>query len=388
MDTQIPYTPRKGRGAASNRAGRFEAHDTIAIDDGWGSALDADIPPLRTTLTAEATKKIITRNQSPDVPFDRSINPYKGCEHGCVYCFARPTHAYLGLSPGLDFESRLLYKPDAAALLEKELRAPKYQCAVMAMGTNTDPYQPVERELKITRRILEVLAAHDHPVGIVTKSSLVMRDLDILGPMGRKGLAQVCLSVTTLDRGLARKMEPRCPTPARRLEAIRALSDAGVQTGVMAAPMIPVLNDPELESILEVASGAGATIAGYVLLRLPLEIKDLFREWLDTHAPMKADHVLNAVRGTREGQMYVPEFGQRMHGTGVYARLLLQRFEKHADASASTNAGTSCAPICSSRRRGRATSRDCSTENLLLTGTDSPRADRTDVKLPPRWMRT
>ena len=328
MDTQIPYTPRKGRGAASNPAGRFEAHDTIAIDDGWGSALDPDIPPLRTTLTAEATKKIITRNQSPDVPFDRSINPYKGCEHGCVYCFARPTHAYLGLSPGLDFESRLLYKPDAAALLEKELRAPKYQCAVMAMGTNTDPYQPVERELKITRRILEVLAAHDHPVGIVTKSSLVMRDLDILGPMGRKGLAQVCLSVTTLDRGLARKMEPRCPTPARRLEAIRALSDAGVQTGVMAAPMIPVLNDLELESILEVASGAGATIAGYVLLRLPLEIKDLFREWLDTHAPMKADHVLNAVRGTREGQMYVPEFGQRMHGTGVYARLLQQRFEK------------------------------------------------------------
>jgi len=328
MDTQIPDTPRKGRGAVSNRAGRFEPHDSMPIDDGWGSALDVDIPPLRTTLTAEATKKIVTRNQSPDVPFDRSINPYKGCEHGCVYCFARPTHAYLGLSPGLDFESRIFYKPDAAALLEKELRTPKYKCAVMAMGTNTDPYQPVERELNITRRILEVLAAHDHPVGIVTKSSLVMRDLDILGPMGRKGLAQVCLSVTTLDRGLARKMEPRCPTPARRLEAIRALSDAGVQTGVMAAPMIPVLNDPELESILEAASGASATIAGYVLLRLPLEIKDLFREWLEAHVPMKADHVLNAVRGTREGQMYVPEFGQRMRGTGVYARLLQQRFEK------------------------------------------------------------
>jgi len=328
MDTQIPDTPRKGRGAVSNRAGRFEPHDSMAIDDGWGSALDVDIPPLRTTLTAEATKKIVTRNQSPDVPFDRSINPYKGCEHGCVYCFARPTHAYLGLSPGLDFESRIFYKPDAAALLEKELRTPKYKCAVMAMGTNTDPYQPVERELNITRRILEVLAAHDHPVGIVTKSSLVMRDLDILGPMGRKGLAQVCLSVTTLDRGFARKMEPRCPTPARRLEAIRALSDAGVQTGVMAAPMIPVLNDPELESILEAACGAGATIAGYVLLRLPLEIKDLFREWLEAHVPMKADHVLNAVRGTREGQMYVPEFGQRMRGTGAYARLLQQRFEK------------------------------------------------------------
>ena len=328
MDTPIPDTPRKGRGAVSNRAGRFEAHASIAIDDGWGSALDADIPPLRTTLTAEATRRIITHNESPDVPFDRSINPYKGCEHGCVYCFARPTHAYLGLSPGLDFESRLFYKPDAAALLEKELRAPKYECAVMAMGTNTDPYQPVERELKITRRILEVLAAHDHPVGIVTKSSLVMRDLDILGPMGRKGLAQVCLSVTTLDRGLARKMEPRCPTPARRLEAIRALSESGVQTGVMAAPMIPVLNDPELESILEAASGAGATIAGYVLLRLPLEIKDLFREWLETHAPMKANHVLNAVRDTRGGQMYVPEFGERMRGTGVYARLLQQRFEK------------------------------------------------------------
>ena len=328
MDTQIPDTPRKGRGAVSNRTGRFEAHEAVAIDDGWGSALDADIPPLRTTLTAEATKKIVTRNQSPDVPFDRSINPYKGCEHGCVYCFARPTHAYLGLSPGLDFESRLFYKPDAAALLEKELRSSKYKCAVMAMGTNTDPYQPAERELNITRRILEVLAAHDHPVGIVTKSSLVMRDLDILGPMGKKGLAQVCLSVTTLDRGLARKMEPRCPTPARRLEAIGACADAGVQTGVMAAPMIPVLNDQELESILEAAAGVGGAIAGYVLLRLPLEIKDLFREWLETHVPMKADHVLSAIRGTREGQMYVPEFGQRMRGTGVYARLLQQRFEK------------------------------------------------------------
>ncbi len=327
MDKPLPDMPRKGRGAVSNMTGRFEPHRTIAIDDGWGVDPDYDVPPLRTTLTAEKTKRIITRNDSPDVPFERSINPYKGCEHGCVYCFARPTHAFLGLSPGLDFETRLFYKPDAAALLEKELRAPKYKCAVMAMGTNTDPYQPVERELKITRRILKVLAAHDHPVGIVTKSSTVVRDLDILGPMGRKGLAQVCVSLTTLDRGLARRLEPRCPTPARRLEAISALADAGVQTGVMAAPMIPVLNDPELEAILEAASEAGATIAGYVLLRLPLEIKDLFREWLEAHVPMKTKHVLNAIRDTRSGQMYVPKFGERMRGTGVYADLIKQRFD-------------------------------------------------------------
>ncbi|CAN0457970.1 unnamed protein product, partial [Discosporangium mesarthrocarpum] len=268
------------------------------------------------------------RNTSPDVPFDRSINPYRGCEHGCVYCFARPTHAFLGLSPGLDFESRLFYKPDAAALLEKELRKKSYKCDVMAMGTNTDPYQPIERDYQLTRRILEVLAAHNHPVGIVTKSSLIARDIDILGPMAEKKLAQVCLSVTTLDRDLSRKLEPRAPTPQRRLDTIRALVDAGIPCGVMAAPMIPVLTDPELESILEAAKDAGAHMAGYVLLRLPLEIKDLFREWLDAHAPLKADHVMNAVKEAGGGQIYDPTYGVRQRGTGVYADLLLQRFEK------------------------------------------------------------
>ena len=328
MDTELPDIPRKGRGAVSNQTGRFEGYDAVAIDDGWNLPRDADLPPLRTTVTADTTRTIIARNTSPDVPFDRSINPYRGCEHGCVYCFARPTHAFLGLSPGLDFESRLFYKPDAAALLEKELRKPSYKCDVMAMGTNTDPYQPIERDLKLTRRILEVLAAHNHPVGIVTKSSLIARDIDILAPMAEKKLAQVCLSVTTLDRDLSRRMEPRAPTPQRRLDTIRALNDAGIPCGVMAAPMIPVLTDPELESILAAAKDAGAHMAGYVLLRLPLEIKDLFREWLDAHAPLKADHVMNAVKTAGGGQIYDPTFGVRQRGTGVYADLLLQRFEK------------------------------------------------------------
>lgn len=328
MDTELPDIPRKGRGAVSNQTGRFEGYDAVAIDDGWNLPRDADLPPLRTTVTADTTRTIIARNTSPDVPFDRSINPYRGCEHGCVYCFARPTHAFLGLSPGLDFESRLFYKPDAAALLEKELRKPSYKCDVMAMGTNTDPYQPIERDLKLTRRILEVLAAHNHPVGIVTKSSLIARDIDILAPMAEKKLAQVCLSVTTLDRDLSRRMEPRAPTPQRRLDTIRALNDAGIPCGVMAAPMIPVLTDPELESILAAAKDAGAHMAGYVLLRLPLEIKDLFREWLDAHAPLKADHVMNAVKTAAGGQIYDPTFGVRQRGTGVYADLLLQRFEK------------------------------------------------------------
>ena len=327
MDTQIPDIPRKGRGAVSNQTGRFEAYQAMAIDDGWDLTEDEDIPPLRTTVTADATRTIIARNTSPDVPFDRSINPYRGCEHGCVYCFARPTHAFLGLSPGLDFESRLFYKPEAAALLENELRKPGYKCDVMAMGTNTDPYQPIERDFKLTRRILEVLSAHDHPVGIVTKSSLIVRDIDILAPMAKKKLAQVCISVTTLNRDLSRKMEPRAPTPARRLDTIRALVDAGIPCGVMAAPMIPVLTDSELGSILEAATGAGAHMAGYVLLRLPLEIKDLFREWLDAHAPLKAQHVMNAVKEAGGGQIYDPTFGIRQRGTGVYANLLLQRFE-------------------------------------------------------------
>ncbi len=324
---RLPERPRKGRGAVSNRSGRFEAHERAAVDDGWDDP-DDDLPPLRTTLTVDSARTVITRNRSPDVPFDRSINPYRGCEHGCVYCFARPTHAFLGLSPGLDFETKLFYKPDAAALLEQELRRPGYAPRTIAMGTNTDPYQPTERDLKLTRSILEVLAAFDHPVGIVTKSSLVLRDLDILAPMAARGLAQVCVSVTTLDRDLARRMEPRAATPPRRLDTVRRLAGAGVPVAVLAAPMIPALNDHELEAILQAAAAAGADRASYILLRLPLEIKQLFEEWLREHVPDRADHVLGLIRETRGGALYTPAFGTRMKGTGPYADLLAARFRR------------------------------------------------------------
>ena len=318
--------PRKGRGAVSNKSGRFEALAKEAVDDGWGT-LDEELPPLRTVLTVDTARSVIARNASPDIPFDQSINPYRGCEHGCVYCYARPTHAFLGLSPGLDFETRLFYKPDVAKLLEAELRHPRYKPRLIALGTNTDPYQPVERELKLTRSILEVLARFNHPVGIVTKSALVLRDLDILAPMAKKGLAQVFLSVTTLDRDLSRHLEPRAATPPRRLEAIARLTAAGVPSGVMAAPMIPALNDHELEAILSACAERGATSAGYILLRLPLEIKDLFTEWLQTHAPDRADRVLSLVRQTRDGALYTAEFGKRMRGTGAIADLLNARFK-------------------------------------------------------------
>jgi DNA repair photolyase len=325
-DLLPPGAPRKGRGAVTNRDGRFERYAHEAVDDGW--TREEELPALRTTVTVDATRTIIARNQSPDVPFDRSINPYRGCEHGCIYCFARPTHAFLGLSPGLDFETRLLHKPDAAKLLETELRNPRYRCAVIAMGTNTDPYQPVERHYATTRSILEVLSAFNHPVGIVTKSALVARDLDILAPMAARNLAHVFVSVTTLDRALARRMEPRAATPQRRLETVRALADAGVRTGVMVAPIIPGLTDPEMEAILEAAAAAGATHAGYVLLRLPLEIKDLFEEWLAAHEPLKAKRVLNLLRGMRGGKLYTSEFGERMRGAGAYADLIEDRFAR------------------------------------------------------------
>ncbi|NNG03945.1 MAG: PA0069 family radical SAM protein [Inquilinus sp.] len=327
-DDRLPDRPRKGRGAVSNRSGRFEATVAEAVDDGWGTAGEDHLPPLRTTLTIDRARAIITRNQSPDVPFDRSINPYRGCEHGCVYCFARPTHAFLGLSPGLDFETRLFYKPDAAALLDRELRKPGYRPRTIAMGTNTDPYQPVERELGITRSILEVLARFDHPVGIVTKSSLVLRDLDILGPMAAKRLARVAVSVTTLDRGLARRLEPRAATPPRRLAALKVLTAAGVPTTVMAAPMIPGLNDHELEAILAAGAERGVDQASYILLRLPLEIKELFEEWLRSHAPDRADRVLSLMRQSRDGALYRAKFGTRMRGTGPFADLLSARFKR------------------------------------------------------------
>ena len=325
MDPAQPHLLRKGRGAASNPSCRYESTSRVACDDGWGS-LDEELPPLATTVQVDTARAVITRNRSPDIPFDRSINPYRGCEHGCVYCYARPTHAYLGLSPGQDFESRLFAKPDAPALLTGELARPGYRCEVIALGTNTDPYQPIERGRRITRGILEVLAAHNHPVGIVTKSNLVVRDIDILAPMAAKRLAKVFLSITTLDRGLARRLEPRAPSPARRLEALGQLAAAGIPAGVMVAPVVPALTDGEIERILEAAAGAGARSAGYVLLRLPLEVKDLFVEWLAVHAPLKADHVMSLVRQTRGGRAYDSTWELRMRGTGPYAEMIARRF--------------------------------------------------------------
>ena len=318
-------TLRKGRGAASNRSGRYERYDHAAFDDGWGT-IDEEPPPLRTEVRPDASRTVITRNESPDLGFDRSINVYRGCEHGCVYCYARPTHAYLGLSPGQDFESRIFAKYQVASQLERELARPGYECRVMALGTNTDPYQPTERRLALTRRVLEVLDRHDHPVGIVTKAALITRDIDILSAMARRRLATVAISVTTLDRGLARTMEPRASTPAKRLEAMRTLSQAGVPVGVMVAPVIPGLTDHEMEAILEAASEAGARRAGYVVLRLPREIKDLFREWLAVHVPNKAKRVIGLVREMRGGGLYDSRFGTRMTGVGPHAALLAARF--------------------------------------------------------------
>ena len=323
-DAAVPEPQRHGRGALSNASSRYDAEKKIRTTDGWD--IEDDLPPLRTTLTRDATRTVLARNTSPDVPFDRSINPYRGCEHGCIYCFARPTHAYLGLSPGLDFETKILFKPDAAKLLEAELASPKYRCDVVAMGTNTDPYQPVERELKITRQILRVLSDFNNPVGIVTKNHLITRDIDILADMAKRNLAECFVSVTTLDKDLARDMEPRASAPHRRLEAIRALAAAGIPAGVMTAPMIPGLNDHEMEAILEAASDAGATRAGFTVLRLPLEIKDLFDEWLRTHRPDRAEKVLSLIRQMRGGALYQAEFGLRMRGEGPIAQLLAARF--------------------------------------------------------------
>ncbi|MBV9420647.1 MAG: PA0069 family radical SAM protein [Alphaproteobacteria bacterium] len=294
-------------------------------DDGW-RAEDGAPPPLRTEIIRDTTRTIIARNKSPDISFNQSINPYRGCEHGCIYCFARPTHAYLGMSPGADFESRLLVKPNAAELLAKELSAPGYVPETIAIGTNTDPYQPIEKKMRIMRSVLEVLRDFRHPVGIVTKSPLILRDLDILSEMASMGLAKVALSVTTLDRKLARVMEPRAGTPSRRLQAIKSLSDAGVPAGVMFAPVIPALNDGELESVLQAAKDAGARTAGYVLLRLPLEIKDLFREWLEANRPDSAKHVMSLIRSMRGGKEYDAQWNARMRGTGPYAEMIARRF--------------------------------------------------------------
>src|SRR5712692_9756269 len=315
----------RGRGAQSNASGRFEAEARVAFDDGWQSL--EDLPPFKTTVGVDTSRKVITRNESPDIGFDRSINPYRGCEHGCVYCFARPTHAYLGLSPGLDFESKLFVKPDAPALLERELSAPNYQPRTLAIGTNTDPYQPIERRYEVMRQILEVLDRAGHPVGIVTKSALILRDLELLARMAKRNLVKVAISVTTLDPKLARTMEPRAATPARRLEALRQLSAAGVPTSVMVAPVIPAINDADIKRILDAAALAGVKGAGYVLLRLPLEVRDLFVEWLKANFPDRASHVMKLIRDMRGGKDYDSTWGKRMTGAGPYAWMIGRRFE-------------------------------------------------------------
>jgi DNA repair photolyase len=315
---------RRGRGARSNRAGRFELKSCDAFDDGWES-LD-ELSPFSTEVKREMAKSIIASNNSPDLSFDRSINPYRGCEHGCSYCYARPTHAFLGHSAGLDFETKLYAKINAAELLERELSNPHYVPKIIALGAVTDPYQPIEREHRISRRILEVLERANHPVGIVTKSALVARDIDILALMASRGLAKVALSVTTLDRKVARRMEPRAATPAKRLEVISRLAQAGIPVTVMVAPIIPALNDHEIEAILEAAHAAGAREAGYVLLRLPYELKDLFREWLATDFPHRAKRVVNILRSMHGGKDYTAEFGLRQRGSGPYAEQIAARF--------------------------------------------------------------
>jgi DNA repair photolyase len=316
--------PPPGRGAASNPDNRYAAHQREAFDDGWPA--DESGGPPRTQVGVDASRTVLTRNQSPDVPFDRSVNPYRGCEHGCVYCYARPTHAWLGLSPGLDFETRLFHKPDAATQLFRELARPDYAPDTIALGANTDPYQPIERRLGVTRSVLQVLHDCDHPVVVTTKSAMVLRDLDLLAPMAERRLAAVLISVTTLDLGLARRLEPRAAAPRRRLEVIRALAGSGVPVGVLVSPLIPGLTDADLETILALAADAGATRAGSLLLRLPLETAGLFESWLRARYPERADKVLSLVRQCRDGRLNDPRFGTRMSGTGPVADLLAQRF--------------------------------------------------------------
>lgn len=317
----------KGRGTGSNAGSRFAAWSREVDLDEYDRDLDRlDGAPVKTTVTVQAARSIISRNDSPDIPFDRSLNPYAGCEHGCVYCYARPTHARLGLSAGLDFETRIFAKSNAADLLRAELSRRGYVPALMALGANTDPYQPAERKLEISRSLLQVLSEFNHPVGITTKSALVTRDIDILAPMAAKGLARVYLSIGTLDPALARVMDPRAPSPQRRIEAVRKLADAGIPTGVLTSPIVPALNDKDIEAVLAAAAEAGATAAGYVMLRLPLEVRDLFVQWLEEHFPLRAVHVMSLVNQMRDGRDNDFRFGSRMRGSGPYADLIAQRF--------------------------------------------------------------
>ncbi len=340
-----PPLARKGRGAVSNLQGRFERDLREAFDDGWGSAPEeaprtieaapspeaAPLPPLRTEVHIERARSVLTRNASPDIPFDISLNPYRGCEHGCIYCFARPTHAYLDLSPGLDFETQLYAKTNAAERLREALARPSYRCETIALGVNTDAYQPIEREQRITRGVLEVLSECDHPVALITKSSLIERDIDLLAPMAAQRLAVAAVTITTLDAGIARTLEPRAATPSRRLRTIRTLTDAGIPVGVSIAPVIPFITEPDLERVLEAAHEAGAVYANYIVLRLPWEVRPLFEEWLLAHFPDRAERVMNRVRDMREGKAYDASFASRMRGTGVWADLLRQRFYKAAE---------------------------------------------------------
>lgn len=336
--------PLKGRGAASWVRGRFEKTATEAEDDGWGSVYADDAPDaevadvqcdpaaapgqLRTQVTEERARSIVTRNQSPDIPFSQSLNPYRGCEHGCVYCFARPSHAYLDLSPGLDFETKLYAKSNAAELLRRELAKPSYRCSPISLGINTDAYQPIERRWRITRQLLEVFAEHRHPVGLITKSALVLRDLDLLAPMGAQGLVHVYVSITTLDNTLSSKLEPRAAAPHTRLKTVQALHAAGVPVGTMVAPIIPTITDADLEHILEATREHGAQNAGYVLLRLPHELKQVWREWLELHYPDRAAHAMSLIRQMRGGKDYDSTFGRRMRGEGPFADLIALRFAK------------------------------------------------------------
>ncbi|MDJ0628845.1 MAG: PA0069 family radical SAM protein [Rhodobacter sp.] len=322
--TPVPADRRRGRAAASNPHIRFEPYLRVAVDDGWTP--DTDQPPLRTQVARERPRKVITRNKSPDIDFDRSINPYRGCEHGCIYCFARPSHAYLGLSPGLDFETRLIARPEAPELLGRELAARSYRPATIAIGTNTDPYQPIERDFGLMRQVLQVLQAHRHPVGVVTKGTLIERDADILGELGQAGLARVGISITTLDSGLARRMEPRVPSPVRRLKAIERLAAKGCPVRVMVSPVVPALTDHEMEAILAAARDAGAVAASWIMLRLPREVSPLFTAWLEEHFPDRAARVMARVRDLHGGRDYDPDWGRRMTGTGAFSDLMRQRF--------------------------------------------------------------
>lgn len=324
-----PHLRIRARGAGSNRSGRYEAEARVPFHDGW--EMQEEEVPLRTEVRSERPRSAITRNTSPDIPFDRSVNPYRGCEHGCIYCFARPTHAWLGLSPGLDFETRLIVRPEIAGVLATELRKPGYRPGVIAIGTNTDPYQPVEGTVQAMRRVLEVLSAFSHPVSIVTRGTLIERDIDLLAPMAERRLVKVGVSITTLDAGLARMMEPRAPAPERRLAVIRRLAAAGIPVRVMAAPVIPALTDHELEAILAAARGAGATTATALPLRLPREVAELFRDWVDTHLPDRAARIMGRVRDLHGGRDYDPQWGRRMRGQGPWAELLAARIRVACD---------------------------------------------------------